>query len=259
MGSQQATPRRRSAQTVDAEIDVEVIAHRGLPRKARENTLAGFELALAAGADGIELDVHATRDGLVVVHHDATLAPPAGAPTGTSGPAIATLTLAELRVAASGNDEIPTLAETLACVGDRAVLYVELKGSGIEQAVLAELAAHHTTAAVHSFDHRVSRHVRRLAPTMPTGILSASYLLEPGRALHLATARDYWEWWEMIDEALVGAVHAAGGRVIAWTVNSTEGVRRLAALDVDAVCTDEADVIVPLVRASRDAASAGAR
>ena len=62
MGSQQATPRRRSAQTVDAEIDVEVIAHRGLPRKARENSLAGFELAIAAGADGIELDVHATRD-----------------------------------------------------------------------------------------------------------------------------------------------------------------------------------------------------
>ena len=47
------------------------IAHRGMPRRLRENTLPSFAAALAAGADGIELDVHATSDGVVVVHHDA--------------------------------------------------------------------------------------------------------------------------------------------------------------------------------------------
>src|SRR5437763_15808492 len=47
------------------------IAHRGMPRRERENTLPSFAAALAAGAQGIELDVHATADGVVVVHHDA--------------------------------------------------------------------------------------------------------------------------------------------------------------------------------------------
>src|SRR5690349_17048621 len=64
------------------------IAHRGMPRLARENTLPSFALALEAGADGLELDVHATRDGVVVVHHDAVL---------SGGLAIADETLATIR------------------------------------------------------------------------------------------------------------------------------------------------------------------
>ncbi len=229
---------------------MELIAHRGMPRKARENTLAGFALAIAAGADGIELDVHATRDGAIVVHHDPALPLPAGSTPGLGPRAIASLTLAQLRDATTGGTDIPTLGETLALVGDRVTLYVEIKAAGIEPAVVASLARHEGRSAVHSFDHRVSLRVRELAPRLPTGILSASYLIEPGHTLQGAGARDYWQWWEMIDAPLVRQVHDAGGRVVAWTVNSAEAVDRLAALGVDAICTDVSDDLAALVRKS---------
>jgi glycerophosphoryl diester phosphodiesterase len=224
-----------------------------MPRKARENTLAGFRLAVAAGVDAIELDVHATSDGIVVVHHDAQLAPradPAAEATGAAvspGLAIAARTLGALRQQAPY--ELATLREVLAEVPDRVRLYVEVKGRGIEPLVAALLHGHESRCAVHSFDHRVPPRVCALAPGLASGILSASYLMHPERALLETGARDYWQWWEMIDEALVDDVHAAGGRVIAWTVNDTEAVRRLAALGVDGVCTDVPDVVGAVARA----------
>lgn len=231
---------------------MEVIAHRGMPRQAPENTLAGFALAIEAGVDGIELDVHATRDGTVVVHHDPRLWQPESA-TGRMGPAIATLTLDELRLATPGASAVPTLDETLALVRGRAVVYVEVKAPRIEDAVVGCIARHQTPAAVHSFDHRVSLRVRELAPHLYTGILSASYLLEPERALRAAAARDYWQWWEMIDAPLVTRVHDAGGRVVAWTVNAPHAVERLAALGVDAICTDIPDRLAPVARSASEA------
>ena len=74
-----------------------------MPRLARENTLPSFQLAMDAGADGLELDVHATSDGVVVVHHDAEL---------PDGRAISSFTLAELRRhEAAPGVPIPTLQE----------------------------------------------------------------------------------------------------------------------------------------------------
>lgn len=226
---------------------MDVIAHRGMPRQAQENTLAGFALAIDALADGIELDVHATRDGVIVVHHDPTLPRRAGVP----GPAIASLTLDELRAASAGLVAVPTLDETLALVAGRATVYVEIKAVGIEASVVECLGRYPGPTAVHSFDHRVARRVRELSPGLPTGILSASYLLEPDRALQVAGGRDYWQWWELIDEELVRRVHHAGGRVVAWTVNTPESVARLEALGVDAVCTDVTDVVTDITRRAR--------
>ncbi len=216
-----------------------------MPRKSRENSLAGFALAVAAGADAIELDVHATMDGVIVVHHDPELR----RPPGSHGPAIASLSFAALRHETFDGGDIPTLDETLACIDRRVFTYVEIKAAGIERLVLDELDGHDAPAAVHSFDHRVSLRCRELAPQRPTGILSASYLVEPERVLQTANARDYWQSWEMIDEALVERVHRAGGRILAWTVNSVEGAARLESIGVDGVCTDVADVIGASLRA----------
>jgi glycerophosphoryl diester phosphodiesterase len=183
------------------------------------------------------------------VHHDAMVLASPGSGGPAHGPAIASLTFSELRRETFGGGDIPTLEETLAFVDGRVTLYLELKAPGLERAVLSELTHHEgAPVAIHAFDHRCSRHVRALAPALETGILSSSYLLEPGRALTTAMARDYWQWWELIDAPLVEAVHEAGGRVIAWTVNSHAACRRLHALGVDAVCTDVSDEMVPLVR-----------
>lgn len=230
---------------------MEVIAHRGMPRKARENTLAAFQLAIAAGADGIELDVHATRDGVIVVRHDALLPPAPGAPAGSHGPAIAACTFSELRGEGLAEADIPSLEEVLLLTNDRVTLYVEIKAPGIERGVAELLSGHEHRAAVHSFDHRVAGRVHALSPTLATGLLSSSYLLSPGRILREAAARDYWQWWEMIDHHLVADVHAVGGRVVAWTVNTPDAIRRLATLGVDAICTDVTDEVGAIARAPR--------
>src|SRR3954463_10742168 len=104
------------------------IAHRGMPRRERENTLPSFAAALAAGAQGIELDVHATLDGMVVVHHDAIT---------REGVEIAGVRWRDLQNAEGDALEatpIPSLAAVCELVAERVELFVEIKGSGIEEA-----------------------------------------------------------------------------------------------------------------------------
>jgi glycerophosphoryl diester phosphodiesterase len=225
----------------------EIIAHRGASRERRENTLAAFARALELGADAIELDVHATADGVVVVHHDPVL----GAATGAlAGAAIAKLTLPELRRAGKAPEvAVPTLAEVLALVAERAVVYVEIKGTGIERLVVdAIAAAPRARCAVHSFDHRIVRYARELSSStsgtaLPVGILMVSRPIDPVAAMRAAGARDLWQHWELLDEELVRAVHGAGGRVVAWTVNDAGDAARFAAMGVDGLCTDVPDVV----------------
>jgi glycerophosphoryl diester phosphodiesterase len=214
----------------------EVIGHRGSPREFRENTLPSFQRAFAAGANGIELDVHATSDRVVVVHHD----PITNARPRDSGPAIriADATLHDLRSVLVGQERIPTLADVLLAVPARAIVYVEVKASGIEDVVVAAIRAADRRCAVHSFDHRVTRRVAEIAPEIPTGILQTSYPVDPIRPVRDAAARDLWQQWELIDEELIRVVHGHGCRVIAWTVNDAGVADRLLDWGIDGICTD---------------------
>ncbi|MEO7963711.1 MAG: glycerophosphodiester phosphodiesterase [Gemmatimonadaceae bacterium] len=219
----------------------EIVAHRGMPRRLPENTLQSFEAALASGAQGIELDVHVTRDDIVVVHHDAWLATVDGFGT-QRGPAIASLTFAEL-VARDGGRDIPALADVLSLVADKATVYVEIKALHIEQQVVNVVQSHRTFCAVHGFDHRAPLRVHQLAPDIPVGILQTSYLIDAVAALRACGARDLWQQWEMIDEPLVRSVHDAGSRIVAWTVNDAAAISYLTEIGVDALCTDVSDVV----------------
>lgn len=216
----------------------EIIAHRGAPRARPENTLPAFLRALELGADALELDVHATADGVVVVHHDPVPRARAGVPA-LAGRRIERLTHAELGT--FDVDEgvgIPTLDEVLDAAAGRAAVYVEIKGRGIEAPVVECIRRAAAECAVHSFDHRAVRRVRELAPALPTGILLDSYLVDPVGALRAAGARDLWQQWEQIDAPLVEAVRAAGGRVVAWTVNGVTDAEALVALGVSGICSD---------------------
>jgi len=220
-----------------------LIAHRGLPRRHRENTLPGFLAASAAGADGWELDVHRTHDGVVVVHHDPILPALAGA---IAGRRIADLSWAELAtvVVGAGGEQVPTLDAVLDAAPAGTAIYVEVKARGLVAEVHACLRRHPTvTSAVHCFDHRVSLETCRLDPSMPVGILVDCYLIDSASALRAAGARDYWPHRDMVDEALVTTIHDAGGRVIVWTVNDPAQARHLAAIGVDGLCTDVVDEI----------------
>ena len=194
---------------------------------------------MAVGADGVELDVRATRDGVVVVHHDPV--PRAEATVGhLTGRPIAALTRDELATfRLDGGVEIPSLDAVLALVASAgAIAYVEIKGRGIERAVVDCIRRSGARCAVHAFDHRVAVAVRAIAPELPTGVLLVGRLVEPSAALRAAGARDLWQHWDEIDEPLVRDVHGAGGRVVAWTVNDVEAACGLAAIGVDAICSD---------------------
>ena len=225
---------------------IELIAHRGAPRECRENTLPAFQRALELQADGIELDTHVTSDGVVVVHHDPI--PRAQSPTsGVAGKPFAALTARETATFRfPDGSHIPTLSEVADLVGDRAVLYVELKARAIEGAVLDCLRATRTRHALHSFDHAAIQRTHQRAPGVRTGILTASYLLDPAAALRSAGAQDYWQSVEFVDRALVDRVHAAGGRVIAWTVNSADDIAAVRAAGVDGICSDDLRAFQPL-------------
>jgi glycerophosphoryl diester phosphodiesterase len=222
----------------------EIIAHRGASRDRYENTLAAFAAALDQGADAIELDVHATIDGAVVVHHDAVLRSRDPARAGQPL-AIAESTLVELRrhPLADGS-AVPTLEEVCRLVDDRATLYVEIKSAGLDAVVPALLDRHpRVRSAVHSFDHRASAAVHRHSPPRPVGILLSSYLLDPVHAARAAEARDVWMADALIDAPLVATLHAARLRLIAWTVDDPVRARVLAALGVDGVCTNSPGLV----------------
>jgi glycerophosphoryl diester phosphodiesterase len=222
------------------------IGHRGAPREYPENTLPSFTRALELGADGVELDVHATRDGVVVVHHDPV--PRAATPhPAMAGRAIADLTHDQLRTFIVGPGiGIPTLAEVLSLVGGAAIVYVELKGAGIERQVVDVIRASTARCAVHSFDHAAIARTRTLAPGLRRGLLFSRRPRDPAAAMDAAGASDAWPEWPLIDREFVASVRRVGGAVIAWTVNDPAAARRLAAMGVDGICTDDLRLIAPL-------------
>jgi glycerophosphoryl diester phosphodiesterase len=218
----------------------EVIAHRGIRDRYPENSLPAFEAALDAGADGVELDVHATRDGAVVVHHDPFL--PRTVVSPIAGRPIASIMLTELdNLELAPGVGVPTLEDVLHAIGGRATIYIEIKAPDIEAhvaRVLSGVPAAATRCAVHSFDHRIVKRFAPLSPQIPTGILEVAYPVDPSSLLSAAHARDLWQACEFIDEPLVTAIHAHGGRVIAWTCDDPAQWAWFRAIGVDGICTD---------------------
>jgi glycerophosphoryl diester phosphodiesterase len=220
---------------------VEIIAHRGASRDRLENTLAAFSLALEQGADAFELDVHATRDGVVVVHHDPDVKLASTEDVGGRGSLmIRTVDYTTLQQHPLRNGEtVPTLDDVLSLARGRATVYVEVKGFAIESLVADCLERHRETpTAVHSFDHRIPVRVADIRSSTPKGILSASYVLDAPHMIRQAGARDLWQQAMLIDRALVEAAHATGARVVAWTENNVAHAAELVQMGVDAICTD---------------------
>ena len=212
-----------------------VLAHRGASGYAEENTLAAFEAARRLGADGVELDVHLTADGVPVVHHDRSI--PGLGEIGLQSAALVTKTMLPR------GGSVPTLEEALATLRGLEV-WVELKTlPPAGDATLLGLLSREDPSliAVHSFDHRLVRRLTRARPGLRAGILSASYPIDPVGPMAAAGAMYLWQQWESIDSELVEIVHRKGGKVVAWTVPHPEAARALAAMGVDALCGNYPD------------------
>lgn len=214
-----------------------VIAHRGASAYEHENSLAAFRRAVTLGADGIELDVHETADGELVVVHDPDI----------DGHAIAALSAAEVRAQHLPNGEaVPTLAEALAAIGPATIPFIEVKTltpAGDARLLAAlDAAPAPERCQVHSFDHRVVRRLCAARPGLPGGVLSVSRLVDPAAQVTAAGAATLWQQHDLVDASLVTALHDAGHAIYVWTVDDSRRMRQLVALGVDGICTNKPDV-----------------
>jgi glycerophosphoryl diester phosphodiesterase len=215
----------------------ERISHRGAHDALPENSVPAFARALELGADAVELDVHATRDGVVVVHHDAVVNAEGMPQNGKR--AIVDLTERELKAyPLKGGVKIPSLREVLDAIGRGPMVYVEIKGENIAPLVIRCIRESNANCAVHSFDHRIVKRVMELFPAIQTGVLEVARHVDPVSSLSSTGAHDLWQEASFIDEDLVARVHEAGGRVIAWTTNDSAQWKTLNDIGVDALCTD---------------------
>lgn len=215
-----------------------VIAHRGASGYEYENSRAAFRRAVILDADGIELDVHSTRDGGIVVHHDPEI--PGVGP-------IAQLSLAEARNARIRNGEpLPLLTEILELVGPREV-WVEVKSlpATYDQQLLDVLDGGPAPEryAVHSFDHRIVDRLGEARPSLRRGILLSAYLKDPVSVMRAVGATTLWQEWQLIDQDLVNQIHDSGGELIAWTVNELGDLDRMVRVGVDGLCGNYPDRI----------------
>ena len=229
-----------------------MFAHRGGSALAPENTIAAFDNGLALGCDGLELDVHLSADGQVVVHHDRTL----DRTTPLRGP-VAARSAVELAHA-----NVPTLADVLARY-PHIPMIIELKVNRPELAAAAIAVVRRASAVERvcfgSFGLRVLRAVRALEPAAATSAAREEVRLALYRSwcrwpVHRVAYSGYQvpEWagsTRVVTSRFVRDAHAAGLAVQVWTVDTAADARRLLSYGVDALITDRPDTIVPLVRA----------
>jgi len=238
-----------------------IAAHRGGARLWPENSLTAFRGAIGLGVDLVELDVHQTKDGEVVVIHDPTLDR-----TTTGHGAVRDLSWAELgavTIRGTANERLPRLAEVLALLRPSSVgLLLEIKSApgggrypGVEERVLALLRAAKMTdrTRVMAFDWAILERLRALSTAVRlTGLLAhqGSERLGgvPSLAPRLQTlgANDLGIERTLLTPEAVRAAHQAGLTIGVWTVNDGEELRRALAAGVDYVTTDQPDVALRL-------------
>ncbi len=222
-----------------------VIAHRGASSIALENSLAAFRAAAGQGADGVELDVHATIDGEIVVHHD---------------PSVVGLPIAQARwrdlaaVPLANGEPIPTLAQALDVLGKLNV-FVEVKvlDPRWDDKFLATLdrGPNPSGYAVHSFASQVVRRLGEKRSSLPRGVLSEVPTKDPKQTLDDASAQTLWQERSTLDEGLVKAVRGLGAGIFAWTVDNPGDMERLVRWGVDGICTNHPERARLIVDASR--------
>jgi glycerophosphoryl diester phosphodiesterase len=233
-----------------------IIAHRGAAGEAPENTMAAFALALRQGADGIELDVHLSADGVPVVIHDARLEGTTSGSGWVAGHSVSALKRLDagswfsLRFPAKARPryagrKIPLLAEVLDWAGGKKCrVFAEIKRGGeiypgIEAKVIEEVRRTGTTplVTVVSFDLPTLRRLREL----DSGISLGASFNRPLRAVHRArsvSAEYILPHRAFASRRLIRRAHAAGLRVIPWTVNQPVVMLRKISDGVDGLITD---------------------
>jgi glycerophosphoryl diester phosphodiesterase len=233
------------------------IAHRGASGYAPENTFAAFRKALAMGAGFVETDLQLSRDARFVAIHDATV----NRTTNGQG-AVHDLTLADLRKLDAGSwfgsefagERIPTLEEILEFAKKHdVVFYLELKpfGSwGGEHALISALreSGEIARSVVISFDPGTLAAIRKIEPTLMTGLLFDGQITEPLEKAQEIGARQIAVRGDLVTPRLLKEARSRDLQVVCWTVNHPAHMRLLVEAGVDGLISDYPDRLVELTR-----------
>jgi glycerophosphoryl diester phosphodiesterase len=233
------------------------IAHRGASGYAPENTFAAYRKAVAMGSGFIETDLQLSRDARFVAIHDATV----NRTTNGQG-AVHDLTLAELRKLDAGSwfgseyagERIPTVEEILEFAKKHdVVFYLELKpfGSwGGEHALISALreAGEIARTVIISFDPGILASVRKIEPTLMTGLLVEGQIAEPLEKAIEIGARQVAVRGDLVTPRLLRDARQRDLQVVCWTVNHPAHMRLLVEAGVDGIISDYPDRLLELAR-----------
>ncbi|MFT4236017.1 MAG: glycerophosphodiester phosphodiesterase family protein [Microbacterium sp.] len=218
-------------------MTAKIFGHRGALAELPENTLASFARALEQGADGVELDVALSADGVPVIMHDDTI------DRTTSGTgAVSDLTLAQLREVDAGDGElIPTLDEVLQLVASHdAEVDIEIKAPESVPLVL-ETARRLPSLKwfASAFDWTALTELRRLDADARIYVLTDGIAFDEALSFAAEVGAEGLSIWDMgVDAERIGHIHDAGFKAFVWTVNDPEHAAELAAAGAEAFCTD---------------------
>lgn len=238
-------------------MKTKIWAHRGASAYAPENTLAAFALAIEQGADGIELDVHFTKDQKVIVTHDDD----AFRVTGYHG-LIKQMTLEEIKRLSFDNkmgpyfgEKAPTLEEVLDLIRpSNLTINIELKTNhqrpqGLEEACqeLVKKAGMEDRILYSSFNLHSLTQVQKIAPNMPCGMLYSNNLFkEWNYAKTMGWQAIHPNFKSIYGKEYVKSCQDAGVRCHAWTVDNPEDIQNLLNLGIDAIITNTPDVALAI-------------
>jgi glycerophosphoryl diester phosphodiesterase len=234
-----------------------IIGHRGASGHAPENTLAAFKKAVALGATFIETDLQLSRDARFVAIHDDTLER-----TTNGHGKVHDQTLAALRRIDAGSwfgsdyagERIPTLEEILEfSKKNDIVFYLELKPSGSwggEHALIGALRESGEVArvVVISFDSTILAGLRKIEPTLMTGVLYDGQLADPLKTAVDVGGRQLVVRGDLVTPAMIVEARKRDLQVVCWTVNHPAHIRLLIAAGVDGIMSDYPDRLVAALK-----------
>ncbi len=216
--------------------------HRGLSGEQPENTLAAFGAAVAANFPAVELDLRTTKDGQLVILHDA------GLERTTDGRGrVESLTYREVHSFDAGGGKVPLLSDLFTMLKAWDGLYnLELKAQSAAKPTVDLVRRFHLAPRIQisSMDPKALSEVHHLAPDIKRGLIC----LGPPDEADVATAQDTGCTWLNVDHDFIDAPdevegwQKAGMRVAAWTVNDVARAKALVAMGVECIITDTRDV-----------------
>ena len=232
-----------------------ILAHRGFSGNYPENTMLAFKKAIEAGAEGIELDVHLTKDKKLVIIHDETINRTSDYKGWIKDMTYEELEKIDFSYKYKGKvpfQKIPTLREYFELVKDEDIITnVELKNSvydypNLEQAVYDLICEYNLKEKVvlSSFNHESMLRMKAIDSSLYCGFLTECWMLHPETYVSAYEIEAYHPYTPSLSKEVVENLHQCGIEVNTWTVNTKEEIERMIAFRVDGIITNYPDRVL---------------